>query len=79
MRKLQSKLVNSEKLETGRPHTGLIARHSNNRHSIEESIREDLELLKASPLIKDDTQIIGLAYDTATGALTEVERTKGTL
>lgn len=79
MRRLQSKPVNSEKLGTGRPHAGLITRHSNNRHSIEESIREDIEFLKASPLIKDDTQIIGLAYDTATGALTEVEETKSAL
>ncbi|UKZ68818.1 uncharacterized protein TrAtP1_009837 [Trichoderma atroviride] len=49
------------------------------KNSIEESIREDIELLKASPLIKDDTQIIGLAYDTATGALTEVEEAKSAL
>lgn len=79
MRKVQLKLVNSEKLRTGKPHARLITRHSNNRHSIEESIREDVEFLKASPLIKDDTQIIGLAYDTATGALTEVEETKSAL
>ncbi|EHK48422.1 hypothetical protein TRIATDRAFT_191312 [Trichoderma atroviride IMI 206040] len=46
---------------------------------IKNSIREDIELLKASPLIKDDTQIIGLAYDTATGALTEVEEAKSAL
>lgn len=73
------KLVNSVKSKTGKPHAGLVARHSNNRHSIEESIREDVAFLKASPLIKDDTQIIGLAYDTATGALTEVEEAKSAL
>lgn len=67
------------KSKTGKPHAGLVARHSNNRHSIEESIREDVAFLKASPLIKDDTQIIGLAYDTATGALTEVEEAKSAL
>lgn len=42
-------------------------------HSIEDSIREDLALLKASPLIKKDTQIVGLKYDIATGVLTEVK------
>jgi carbonic anhydrase len=79
MKRLQLKLVNLEKSKTGRSHAGLVLRQSNNRRSIEESIREDVALLKASPLIKDDTQIIGLAYDTATGALTEVEEGKSAL
>lgn len=79
MKNLQLKLVDLEKLKTGKLHAGMVAHHSNNRHSIEESIREDVALLKASPLIKDDTQIIGLAYDTATGALTEVDDSKSAL
>jgi len=42
------------------------------RRDIEESIREDLALLKASPLIKKTTQIVGLKLDISTGMLTEV-------
>ena len=42
-------------------------------YRIEESVREDIAIIKASPLIKKDTQIIGLAYDVNTGILTEVE------
>ncbi|KAH6663511.1 carbonic anhydrase [Halenospora varia] len=44
--------------------------------SIEDTIREDIALLKASPLIKKTTQIIGLAYDIKTGILTEVKESK---
>jgi len=40
--------------------------------SVEDSIREDLALLKASPLIKKTTQIVGLKLDINTGILTEV-------
>jgi carbonic anhydrase len=40
---------------------------------IEDSIRADVALLKASPLIKKTTQIIGLAYDIESGVLTEVD------
>jgi len=47
--------------------------------SIDESLREDLAILKASPLIKKETQIIGLKYDINTGLLTEVESTKSEL
>lgn len=46
---------------------------------IESSIREDVAMLKASPLIKPTTQIIGLAYDIKTGALTEVTENKNEL
>jgi carbonic anhydrase len=46
---------------------------------IETSIREDVALLKASPLIKPTTQIIGLAYDIKTGALTEITENKSEL
>ena len=40
---------------------------------IEESIREDIALLRASPLIKQNTQVIGLKYDIHTGLLSPVE------
>ncbi|KAH8648753.1 carbonic anhydrase [Tricladium varicosporioides] len=46
------------------------------KDSIEDTIREDIALLKASPLIKKTTQIIGLAYDIKTGILTEVKESK---
>ena len=42
-------------------------------HSVEDSIRTDIALLKASPLIKKSTQIVGLAYEIETGLLREVE------
>ncbi|KAK5723476.1 hypothetical protein LTR15_005174 [Elasticomyces elasticus] len=41
--------------------------------SIEESVREDLALLKASPLIKKSTLLLGMKYDIETGVLTVVE------
>jgi carbonic anhydrase len=41
--------------------------------SIEDTIREDLAILKSSPLIKKTTQIVGLALDIHTGILTEVK------
>ncbi|KAK5118536.1 hypothetical protein LTR85_008001 [Meristemomyces frigidus] len=41
--------------------------------SIEESVKEDLALLKASPLIKSTTQLLGMRYDTETGVLTVVD------
>lgn len=47
--------------------------------SVEESIREDLKLLTASPLIRKDTQLVGLKYDIATGLLSEVTPSKSEL
>jgi len=41
--------------------------------SIEESVRADLAVLKASPLIKKTTQLVGLKLDISTGILTEVK------
>ncbi|ORY07285.1 carbonic anhydrase [Clohesyomyces aquaticus] len=41
--------------------------------SIEESVREDLKLLRASPLIRKGTQIVGLKYDIFSGELSVVE------
>ncbi|KAK4959079.1 hypothetical protein LTR10_003878 [Elasticomyces elasticus] len=41
--------------------------------SIEESVKEDLALLKASPLIKKSTLLLGMKYDIETGVLTVVE------
>lgn len=47
--------------------------------SIEESVLEDLALLRASPLIKKTTQIVGLKYDIHTGVLTQVHESKSEL
>lgn len=46
---------------------------ADNMTRIEESIREDIALLRASPLIKQNTQVIGLKYDIHTGLLSPVE------
>ncbi|HFU4203211.1 TPA: beta-class carbonic anhydrase [Streptococcus suis] len=40
---------------------------------IEESVREDIALLKQSPLIPDDVEIFGAVYDVDTGRMTEVK------
>ena len=40
--------------------------------SVEASVAEDLELLRASPLIKTNTQLVGLVYDIETGLLSQV-------
>ncbi|MBM7635518.1 beta-class carbonic anhydrase [Streptococcus saliviloxodontae] len=40
---------------------------------IEESVREDMAILKASPLIPDDVEINGGYYDVATGRITQVK------
>jgi carbonic anhydrase len=45
---------------------------ANDHCSLEESIREDVAILRNSPLIKKTTQIIGLSLDLNTGKLTEV-------
>jgi carbonic anhydrase len=47
--------------------------------SIEESIREDVAFLKASPFIRKDSQIVGLKYNIMTGELSEVDTTKSEL
>ncbi|MBM7312025.1 MULTISPECIES: carbonic anhydrase [Streptococcus] len=39
---------------------------------VEESVREDIALLKQSPLIPDDVEIFGAVYDVDTGRMTEV-------
>ena len=41
--------------------------------SIEDSIRADLAVLQASPLIKKATQLVGLTLDINRGLLTEVK------
>ncbi|KAF2670637.1 carbonic anhydrase [Microthyrium microscopicum] len=46
---------------------------------IKNSVREDLELLRASPYINKDTQIVGLKYDINTGELSVVEERKSEL
>lgn len=40
---------------------------------IEESVREDMALLRQSPLIPDDVFISGAVYDVDTGRMTEVK------
>jgi carbonic anhydrase len=39
---------------------------------VEDSIREDIAILKSSQLINKSTQIIGLKYDIHTGLLSQV-------
>ena len=41
--------------------------------NIEESVREDMRLLKASPLIPEDVVISGAVYDVDTGLISEVK------
>jgi carbonic anhydrase len=41
--------------------------------SIEDSVREDLEILRKSPWIKESTQLVGLKYEIETGKLSVVE------
>lgn len=41
--------------------------------SVQQTVKEDVALLKASPFIQKDIQIVGLVYDTNTGILTEVK------
>ena len=40
---------------------------------VEESVREDVELLRQSPLIPADVEISGAVYDVDTGRMTEVK------
>ncbi|MGT2753738.1 beta-class carbonic anhydrase [Streptococcus ovis] len=40
---------------------------------VEESVQEDMELLRQSPLIPDDVIISGAVYDVDTGLMTEVQ------
>ena len=40
---------------------------------IEESVRDDMKLLKASPLIPEDVIISGAVYDVDTGLISEVK------
>jgi carbonic anhydrase len=48
-------------------------------YSVEDSVREDVALLRASSWISKDTQIIGLKYDISTGELFIVEESKSEL
>jgi carbonic anhydrase len=41
--------------------------------SVEDSIKEDVALLRALPLIREDTRIVGLKFDIETGLLSKVE------
>ena len=41
---------------------------------VDQSVRDDVALLVAEPLVKAGTPVIGLTYDVATGKLKEVVR-----
>ncbi|KAL6253142.1 hypothetical protein RBB50_000863 [Rhinocladiella similis] len=43
------------------------------KSGIEDSLRQDIAILKASPLINKSTQIVGLKYDIHTGVLTQFD------
>jgi len=40
---------------------------------LDESVREDVQTIRSSPLIADDIEVRGLVYDVKTGRLREVE------
>ncbi|MFC5631742.1 MULTISPECIES: beta-class carbonic anhydrase [Streptococcus] len=40
---------------------------------VEDSVREDMEMLRQSPLIPDDVMISGAIYDVDTGLMTQVQ------
>ncbi|KAE9966263.1 hypothetical protein BLS_007120 [Venturia inaequalis] len=46
---------------------------------IEDTVREDVAILRASPLIKKSTQIVGLNWDIKTGVLSVVDQDKSEL
>jgi carbonic anhydrase len=50
-----------------------LKQNDTDRISPEESVKEDLALLRAHPLIKKDIQLIGLKYDIVSGLLSEVQ------
>ena len=52
--------------------------HSNidsadNVYSIDESVREDMRIIKADPYLPKDLEVIGFVYDSFTGKVYEVE------
>ncbi|KAK0857386.1 hypothetical protein LTS16_017873 [Friedmanniomyces endolithicus] len=49
------------------------------KNSIEDSVKEDIEMLRASPWIKESTQLIGLKYDIDTAKLDVVEQNQAQL
>jgi len=44
--------------------------------SVDESVREDVALLKAWPFLGKDTKVLGYNLDVKTGLLTEVKEEK---
>jgi len=62
------------------PHIlNLFADKSDFCASVQDSVKEDVALLKASPLINNTTNIVGLVYDIKTGLLSEVKETESEL
>jgi carbonic anhydrase len=49
---------------------------TNKNASLEDSIKEDLTILRKSSWIKKNTRLIGLKYNTHTGVLDEVQDLK---
>ena len=39
---------------------------------LEQSVRDDIEVVRSSPLIPNDVEVAGFVYDVKTGRLTEV-------
>jgi carbonic anhydrase len=50
-----------------------LAMNANDPSRIEETVKEDVAILRASPFVRQDVQIVGLKWDTFTGALSVVE------
>lgn len=57
-----------------REEAGMVADHLSFLpfRSLEESVRDDLQLYRASPLVRQDVPVRGFVYDVATGLLREV-------
>lgn len=41
-------------------------------HSLEASVTEDVDLIKADPFLPEDLEVLGFVYDTISGETTEV-------
>ena len=64
--RLEDRELNSRYHSKGQEHTKQDVR-------LEESIKEDLEILRASSWIQKGTRLIGLKYDTHSGLLHEIQ------
>lgn len=71
-KKTLSKLLSLERLKIRKHHLMSQGPRLTILSSIEDSVREDVAMLKASPFINKETQIVGLKYDIFTGELSVV-------